>query len=171
MLQNLPDFSPSLIYPIEAPRLRQDTRWLLGMDNYVVKAEFHITYGNSEYVASLSPHQLQTLSAIALEKFPVHFTQPLYAISKDKVVQGQVYARDSIVTPVNVDGLYERVKHVTDKLGIQPPSFFPHVTIATRPFTPVAQRGIGITSEEEWKELQPKIFTEDWLEDNNVHIS
>jgi len=161
----MPHFQQSLIYPIEAPKLRQDVGWLLGMDNYTVKVEFHITYGNAEYVAALTDNQRKALSDIALEKFRVRFDHPLYAISKDKIVDGQVYARDSLVTPVCAEGLGGRIQEVADMLGIAPPSFFEHVTIATRPDTPVAQRGIGIISKEEWEGLRPRIFAEEWREE------
>jgi hypothetical protein len=42
------------------------------------------------------------------------------------------------------------------------PSMFEHITIATRPLTAVAMRGIGISSQAEWEELQPELYAEHW---------
>ncbi len=155
----------SIILPIDAPRIRPDVLQKLRHDGYSLKREFHVTVVPTEIGKQLTDAQYimtQFLVNSLVNPRP-YFSRTVYEVSCPKVVADQTHSRQSLVVPVtlpHLDVIHGVVASKLDGQMLDEP--FWHVTLATRPATPVASRGIGIASQPEWDQLQPIRYVSGW---------
>ena len=94
------------------------------------------------------------------------FEQQIFKIEKPKVVDGVERPRQSLVVQAGGQHLNATILTV-GRIAGNPPLTVPfiHLTLATKPDTDIAARGIGIATREEWESLNPVPYNnKPWLE-------
>jgi hypothetical protein len=158
-------FKPGVIFPIELPQIRDCVAERIASEGYRIKPEHHITLISSALREQLTPEHVKELEAltVCLSSAEVSFEGLLYVVAKPREVEGEVYEREALVVPVTSPVFVSELARVASRLEIELPEPFLHVTVATRPDTPVAARGISIKTSADWEALSPKIFATDWV--------
>lgn len=154
----------TVIYPIEPPPLEPQILQRITADGYQLKNEFHITVVSSEIGKNLDEQAFGRLADYfsRLQEPDYSYDDRLFAISKAKNMAGQIEPRESLVAPVQATRLLGVVATAAMVIGRDMPLPFPHVTVATRPDTAIARRGIGISSRAEWEQLRPQLYVRHW---------
>ena len=154
----------TIIHPVKQPAITKRVAAQMEADGYMVKDEFHITVIDSEYGQSLPPVDFKELADFFSAVPPARFSYigSLFEVEKPKVVEGRAYPRRSLVAPIASMAMFRTLYDARVAMQLALPHPFLHVTLATHPDTPVARRGIGIASEEEWTRLGPILYEMDW---------
>lgn len=171
--------SRSVLLPIDPPDILPRVQRQMVQGQYDVKDEFHITVIGSDYGQRLEPDEFAALTEFfdTCNRDITDVLQPgrrmefsvldaLYEVDKPKVTaDGHHYPRHSLVALVSSIAIVRTVndaRYATDLPDIPQP--FLHLTVATKPkSSPIAKRGIGIDSEQEWKSLSVTLYETEWL--------
>ena len=159
-------FDPGIIRNITLPNIKDGVLGRLKDEGYTPKPEQHVTLVTAAVRSRLNDGQVDALLRIAdsIKDSHITFEDVLYEIEKPKQIEGQIYPRESVVVLVTSDYIWSQLAGFAMKQGVLIPEPFLHVTVATKPNTEVAARGIGIESEAEWQNLSPRIYAVDWME-------
>jgi hypothetical protein len=158
-----PEFG-TIIQPIPAPRILPEVARQMVTDGYRNKDELHVTIVNSEFGRTLSGKAFGTLAEYfdACPPLDLDVLGTLYEVEKSKLVDGLVHPRRTLVALVASRKLLRTMQVARYETGLALPSPFLHVTVATKPDTPIARRGIGIASEQEWISLGALPYATEW---------
>lgn len=159
-------FDPGIIRQITLPELNYQVLLQLDERGYILKHEHHVTL-----VTAASRMRIDEKRVKLLQEFADTITEgdlrdglssTLYEIEKPKQIDDETYLRSSIVIPIISETVQSQLAKLATDLRIDLPEPFLHVTIATKPTTEVAARGIGVENAEEWEKLHPHAFAVDW---------
>lgn len=160
-------FEKSLIYPVlHLPAIDEGVVRRLAAEGFRLKDDPHITVANPAYLADLTAEQALRLSARLLAEPTLAYTvaDVLWRITRPKVIGTETYERESLVALVDSTEITARLGEIATSLGVEPPDNFLHLTVATRPDTAVARRGISVNSAAAWAALGPELYVEGWLQ-------
>jgi hypothetical protein len=155
----------SIVLPVAAPAVEPDVLEQLQSDGFRLKDDFHITVVPSETGQDLRENEFgivsRLLGGLALPKY--RYTGQAYEISKPKRdADGAEHPRCAVVLPVISDEIMNQL-YTAGQAAYHPMhDVFLHVTLATRPDTAVAGRGIGIANLAQWRQLAPRTYAEQW---------
>lgn len=148
------DISPeyrSLIIKTNQPALSAEAKALIEADGFNVKDKAHITCFGSQVGKELSDAQLD-MTRVAMRGFSfddVELYGSLFLVSNPKVIDGQSFERESLVAPISSPTIKWLLQKLSGQLYV-PLDQFLHVTVATRPDSPIARWGIGINNQSEF---------------------
>lgn len=158
------DISPSyrsLIIKTVTPSLNPAAQQAIETAGFNLKSETHITVVGSSVGKDLSDTQFGQIR-VAMREFSfddVELVDDVYRVAKPKVVDGKALERESLIAPISSVAIGQLVQKLSHQLYISLDPYL-HVTVATRPDTAIAQRGISIASRQEFDEInQGEFFT------------
>lgn len=155
----------SIIYNVPCPTISPSVLWRMEGDNFRLKDEFHITVlggAASKLAADKFENVVDVIDSSGLPMFTYH--DDLYKINRPKIDGAIVHDREALVARVASSQILGLLARVAKHYDVEPEPLL-HVTIATKPDTEIARRGIGIANAVEWHTVPRKLYATNWQDD------
>ena len=156
----------TVICEIEPPHIQPRVIDMMRSEGFDLKDEFHITVVPREAGEGMWTPTFEKLAGIMgralLLESDYTYSHDLYRVRKPKLHEEQTIPRSSIVAPVVSQRILQHIDFVGMALDAPLRAPFLHVTLATHPDHPIARRGIGIPSEEDWLSMETQVYASGW---------
>jgi hypothetical protein len=157
--------SLSVLLEVKPPQLPDSLVERIVEEGYQPKDSHHVTVVPREAGQRLGSEGFAELSR-SIGSLPVptviFHDAMLHHIAKPKEVDGVQYNREALVLPCVSEGL-EALTEDLVRVGVLAAQPFPHVTMYTKGDEDLPYKGIGINSDQEWRQLNPQPYA-NWQE-------